>query len=118
MASSESGRRVDPPDTGKGLARIAVTVRQHAAEIERVAGTQPVHVAAQLQLQHAFNEIAGFFSRVADLLVTAGVRLDDMDIALQQLALRAHDDPFELDRAARTGRREADDRPVARALHR
>src|SRR5471032_2476680 len=117
MFSSEGRRSIGPQHACNGLARVAITVRNSAGEIEGVTRMQQITFIAQGQFELTFDHITQFFPGVADLLVAACKRFDHVNIALQQLSRSRDDHPFEHDRKALAGRRKLGRGALVRALH-
>ncbi|CAH2402621.1 exported hypothetical protein [Mesorhizobium escarrei] len=114
---SEGRWRVDPKNAGSLLADVAVMMRQLRPEHERIAGGEIMALAIDDQLYPAGKHVADFLADMLDGTFALAVRLDMMDVALQQVSGRIWNDAFERDALAAPQRVERDQWPRACAEH-
>ncbi|CAH2394825.1 hypothetical protein MES4922_110263 [Mesorhizobium ventifaucium] len=114
---SEGRRRVDPENAGSLLADVAVMVRQLRPEHERISSGEIMALAIDDQLDPAGEHIADFLAGMLDGTFALAVRLDMMDIALQQVAGRIRNNALKRNAFAAPQRVERDQWPRACAEH-
>src|SRR5258705_2446455 len=86
-APSKGRRRVDPEDAGRRLAGIAIAVQSIGAKYERIARMQGERLAVERQRQLALEHVADLFPLVLHAPVAATAGRDDVDVALQDVAV-------------------------------
>jgi hypothetical protein len=93
-------RRINPYDSGHARPRIPVGVTKNRAEEERILGIGQVGHPAYRQFELPFQHQTELFAPMLNRVLATALRLNNMDIGLQQRSLAKWDQPFVFDALA------------------